>query len=176
MPHISHSHSTCHVQCTPTFRTFCLYFLRFVLLLNKAHKFTLVFVTHIYYVARALSAKSMPCIHTPTHIYTDIFVACHTPRESLRRPGANFIIYSLTRRGDDNVDYVPLGEAERTGAWQHWGGNLLILIQMGADNNTCTTTNNNSKSNSCGSCQCFAFSCILCNSFTLWHFAARLFA
>lgn len=48
--------------------------------------------------------------HSANHLPRPL--SLHAQRKSLplRRPGANFIIYSLTRRDDDNADYVPHGE------------------------------------------------------------------
>lgn len=77
-------------------------------------------------------------------------LSLHAQRKSLplRRSGANFIIYSLTRRDDDNADYVPHGEWERE---RYRAGQKPF--------NSCNTNSNCEWNNCCAS------SWILCNSF-----------
>lgn len=60
-------------------------------------------------------------------------LSLHAQRKSLplRRSGANFIIYSLTRRDDDNADYVPHGEWEKERDTE-LGRNLLIRATLTA--------------------------------------------
>lgn len=104
--------------------SFCLHLWHFFCL-NKAHKFVLVvcatFLLRIFIMCLLLRfasvAKSMLHIFPPLSLGTlaTPLITPNAQRKSLRLrlPGANFIIYSLTRRddynnNDNNMDYVAL--------------------------------------------------------------------
>lgn len=112
------------------------------LLKQKLINLCSLFLPHFCYAFLLCLSKSMPHTHTRrrTHFVACPMphAACYAPRKSLalRRPGANFIIYSLTRRVDDIADYVA-PEGRDAGGWT-WAGSLLILTELRA----CSYMNN----------------------------------
>lgn len=124
-----HKQTTCHLSlpCSPSRShccPVCLHLWRFFYF-SKAHKFVLVacatFLLRIFIMCLSLplfisgaATKSMLCSMPHSAYHLPHPLSLHAQRKSLplRHPGANFIIYSLTRRDDDSADYVPHGEWE----------------------------------------------------------------